>query len=143
MQGALKAYPTHRAIVISHYLLNADGNFGTYGSDIHNALKGNSNLFLMLCGHMAGEATRMNIYSGNTVYTLLADYQGRSNGGDGCTNVMLQRFIIATLDDTTEFKVKVNVKGNVRVAIYADSSNIPDALLRANTSKVWFDTYPV
>jgi hypothetical protein len=84
----LKAYPTHRAIVTSHYLLNADGSFGTYGSNIYNALKGDSNLFLMLCGHMHGEASRMDIYNGNTVYTLLADYQERSNGGDGWLRAM-------------------------------------------------------
>jgi hypothetical protein len=86
--GILKAYPTHRAIVTSHYLLNVDGSFSTYGSNIYNALKGNSNLFLMLCGHMHGEASRMDIYNGNTVYTLLADYQERSNGGDGWLRVM-------------------------------------------------------
>jgi hypothetical protein len=81
--GVLKANPTRRAILTSHYLLNTDGSFGAPGQAIYDALKGNPNLFLMLCGHMSGEARRSDTYNGSTVHTLLADYQGRSNGGDG------------------------------------------------------------
>ena len=86
--GVLKAYPSRKAIVTSHYILNSDGTFGTYGTNIYNTLKGNPNLFLMLCGHMSGEAQRYDTYNGNTVYTLLADYQERSKGGDGWLRTM-------------------------------------------------------
>jgi hypothetical protein len=57
-----------------------------------------------------------------------------AGGGGGCTNVMLQRFQATASGDVTEFKVKVSASGNVKVAVYADSSNSPGALLRANNS---------
>ena len=81
--SVLKANSSRRAIVTSHYLINGDGSFGTDGTSIYNALKGNPNLFLMLCGHVSAEARRADTYNGNTVNTLLADYQNGSNGGDG------------------------------------------------------------
>ena len=56
---------------------------------------------------------------------------------------MLQRFQASASGDITGFRVKANAKGDVKVAIYADSSNSLNAMLRTNTSKVWFDTYPV
>ncbi len=37
----------------------------------------------MLCGHVAARAGRSDIYDGHTVHTLLADYQARTNGGNG------------------------------------------------------------
>jgi len=58
------------------------------GAAIYNALKHNPNLFLMLCGHFNGEGQRVDVFEGNTVYTLLSDYQGWPNGGDGWLRVM-------------------------------------------------------
>ena len=67
------------------------GNPGAWtaqGSATYAALKGYPNLFLMLCGHITGEGRRADVYNGNTVYTLLADYQGRPSGGDGWLRVL-------------------------------------------------------
>jgi hypothetical protein len=86
----LKTYIDRRAIIVSHYLVEP-GNpapFGLQGQDIYNALKGNANLFLMLAGHRHGEGRRTDIFNGNTVHTLLADYQERENGGDGWLRIM-------------------------------------------------------
>lgn len=81
----LKAHPNRRAIISSHYILKADGNFGPQGQAIYDKLKVNPNLFLMLSGHINpnGETHRSDTFNGNIVHTLLSDYQDRLNGGDG------------------------------------------------------------
>jgi hypothetical protein len=48
---------------------------------------------------------------------------------------MMQRFLASTTGSIIEFKVKANTSGNVKVAIYDDSSGSPGALRNAvNTS---------
>lgn len=79
----LKQYASRRGIIYSHYLLEPTGSFGIQGQATYNALKNNPNLFLMLCGHRSGEANRSDTFNGNTVHTVLADYQTRLNGGTG------------------------------------------------------------
>jgi hypothetical protein len=82
-EGVLQAYPNRRAIVVSHYLLNPNGTFGNQGQATYDALKDNPNLFLMLCGHLDQAARRSDTFNGNTVHTLLSDYQTQPNGGNG------------------------------------------------------------
>jgi hypothetical protein len=86
----LKAYPNRRAIISSHWIINADASWGAQGQAIYNRLKNNANLFLMLCGHINpnGEARRADTYNGHTVNTLLSDYQDRTNGGNGWMRFM-------------------------------------------------------
>ena len=84
----LKEYANRRAIVVSHHLLELDATFGTPGLATYDALKDNPNLFLMLCGHRHGEAKRVDISNGNTIHTLLADYQEGTNGGDGWLRIL-------------------------------------------------------
>jgi len=86
--GLVKSYPDRLAIVVSHYLLDLDASFGAPGSAIYEALKDDPNLFLMLCGHNHGEARRTDTYQGNVVYSLLADYQGLSHGGNGWLRIL-------------------------------------------------------
>lgn len=79
---------THRhrfAIVVAHYLIGTGqpANWGAQGRATYNRLKHNPNLRLMLCGHVPGEGRRTDVFDGNTVHTLLSDYQNRANGGDG------------------------------------------------------------
>jgi hypothetical protein len=88
--GLLKAYPNHRAIVESHYLTST-GNpapFGAQGQAIYDSLRDNPNLFLMVCGHISGEGRREDIFNNHSILTLLSDYQGRPNGGDGWLRYM-------------------------------------------------------
>jgi hypothetical protein len=63
-------------------------SFGTQGQVIYDALKDRSNLFLMLAGHAPGEGLRTDVFAGNTIYTLLADYQSRTNGGNGWLRIL-------------------------------------------------------
>jgi len=79
----LKTYPTRKGIIYGHYFLNANGSFGTQGANVYNALKNNPNLILMVCGHVTEEARRTDVFNGNTVHTVLSDYQARTNGGNG------------------------------------------------------------
>jgi hypothetical protein len=81
----LKANPTRRAIITSHWIVNT-GNpatFSTQGQNIYDDLKDNPNLVLMLCGHVHGEGRRSDVYQGRTVYSVLSDYQETKNGGNG------------------------------------------------------------
>jgi hypothetical protein len=87
----LQTFSNRRAIVVSHYIINAGFNatFGPQGQAIYNALKGNPNLFLMLCGHVSPpEGQRQDTFNGRTVYSLLSDYQSRVNGGNGWLRIM-------------------------------------------------------
>jgi hypothetical protein len=83
--GILAAYPDRLAIVVSHNVLEAGnpGAFNNCGTPLYNALKDNPNLFMILAGHVPGEGRRTDVFNGNTVHTLLADYQSRINGGNG------------------------------------------------------------
>jgi VCBS repeat-containing protein len=78
-------YPTRRAIVESHTILEIDNSI--YNSAPIDALKGNANLFLILCGHrysttdgaayLAQTAT-----DGHTIHIVMQNYQAMS-GGNG------------------------------------------------------------
>ncbi|MGC4074816.1 MAG: Ig-like domain-containing protein [Nibricoccus sp.] len=81
----LKAHPHRRAIVTSHWIIG-QGNpapFGGQGQQIYDGLKNNKNLFLLLCGHIHAEGRRADIFEGRTIYSVLSDYQGATNGGNG------------------------------------------------------------
>lgn len=86
----LQTHSNRRAIVYAHTLIGTGnpGAFANQGQAVYDALKGNSNLFLMLCGHVPGEGRRQDTFNGNTIHTLLADYQSRSNGGDGFLRII-------------------------------------------------------
>jgi hypothetical protein len=81
--GLLQSFHNRRAIVVSHSILSVSGSFSAQGQKIYDSLKMNANLFLMLSGHDPGEARRTDTFNGNTVHTLVSDYQGRTNGGSG------------------------------------------------------------
>jgi len=86
----LTVHSSRRAIIISHYLINVGnpGSWSPQGEAIYAALKNNPNLFLMLCGHSGGEGSRQDTFNGHTVHTLLSDYSGYSDGGNGFFRIM-------------------------------------------------------
>ncbi len=85
----LQTYSNRHAIVISHYIgtLGTPDSFSAQGEAIYNALRTNANLFFMTSGHIFsganGEGSRTDVFQGHSVYTLVSDYQGRTNGGSG------------------------------------------------------------
>jgi hypothetical protein len=88
VQSLLTTYANRRAIIGSHFLINTGGAFGFEGDAVYAAVKNYPNVFLMLCGHVAGEGQRTDIYNGNKITTLLSDYQDRTNGGNGWLRIM-------------------------------------------------------
>jgi hypothetical protein len=79
-----------RAIVVTHFVGSTatPSKFSTQGAAIYNGLKENTNLFMMLGGHVTGEGSRQDTYNGNTVRTFVSNYQGRANGGSGWMRLM-------------------------------------------------------
>jgi hypothetical protein len=85
----LKANSNRKAIINSHWLINANGTWSSQGQLTYDSLKDNTNIFLMACGHVpGGEAMRSDTYNGNTIYTVLSDYQSWTNGGNGYLRIM-------------------------------------------------------
>lgn len=87
--GVLTSNAHRRAIVVTHSLLNPapctePAPWTPEGPAIFGALSGNTNLFLMLCGHRHGEGRRHEVLEGgHAIDVVLADYQSYRNGGDG------------------------------------------------------------
>src|SRR4030095_2148797 len=145
----LQTYSNRRAIVVSHWIIGTGnpGSFGAQGQAIYDALKGNPNLFLMLAGHVPGEGRRSDTFNGNTVNTLLSDYQSRTNGGNGWLRIM--RFSPATnqifvqtyspwlnqyeTDADSEFTLSYDMGGAGFTGI-ATNSNVPSG---TNTTTPW------
>ncbi|MGB8190792.1 MAG: LamG-like jellyroll fold domain-containing protein [Chitinophagaceae bacterium] len=87
----LKAHPNRKGIIASHWIMEVGTGaaFGGPGAQIYSQLKDNPNFMLMLCGHRHGEGRRSDpLDNGGTLNTILADYQGRINGGDGWMRIM-------------------------------------------------------
>jgi len=95
----LVKYPERRAIISTHSYLNekaervgickpeSDGD--NNGIHIWNKLiRPNSNIFLVLSGHIPGAARRVDSPNGIPVYQLLADYQDDENHGNGYLRIM-------------------------------------------------------
>lgn len=126
----LKAHPTRSGIIITHWTVNT-GNpaaFSPQGSAIYQALKNNPNLIFLHGGHIAGEGRRSDTWQGRTVHSLLADYQSRTNGGDGWLRIMkfrpsLNRIEVKTYSPTldryetdadSQFNLDVDIRGRGR-----------------------------
>jgi hypothetical protein len=100
-ESVLQTHSDRRAIIVSHNILdNPAGDWTIPGLNIYNAVKDYHNVFLMLCGHNHYEARRSDTYNGNTIHTLLADYQDYPNGGNGWLRIM------EIWPSTNEIKVK-------------------------------------
>lgn len=110
----LAKHADRKAIVVSHNILRPDstsksnfiagagaapkpGNFTKQGKRIIEKFKHSPNVFMMLCGHVSGEAMREVKFEGRTIRVLLTDYQGRRNpeytdkdrnGGNGILRLM-------------------------------------------------------
>lgn len=89
----------HRCIIITHWYLDEHGRRfsrntysveGNTGEQIwENFVSQHENIFMVLCGHVLGESLRESKgIKGNTVFEILADYQGWNNGGDGYLRIM-------------------------------------------------------
>jgi hypothetical protein len=95
----LAEHPTRRAIITTHAYLyesaarfercikNSDGN--NNGLDMWAELiRPNTNVFMVLAGHVPGVSRRVDEVDGRLIYQMLADYQGMENGGDGYLRIL-------------------------------------------------------
>jgi hypothetical protein len=110
--NVLQTYSNRRAIVVSHWLLNDDASFGFQGANIYDALKGNTNLFLMLCGHISGWTRTSNVFNGNTIWTVLSDYQSLDS-------LNLDSTFASTLGNSSD-----NGDGWLRIYTFSPSNNV-------------------
>jgi hypothetical protein len=89
-ENLVKTYPIRNVIVISHYVLKVTCGFSSQGNSIYQRFKVYPNFKLMLGGHVpdsAAEAIKTTNYNGNTINTVLFNYQGRQHGGDGLLRI--------------------------------------------------------
>ena len=108
-QDILKRYPTRAAIIATHvYIKGKDGlkrdpdrryrKDGHSGEEIWDKLvRVNPQIFMVLCAHVthAEEFYQISVNdAGHKVFEMLADYQGRANGGDGWLRLI--RFVPAS-----------------------------------------------
>ena len=140
-----------RAIVISHYLIDAGNpaSFSAQGRATYDALKANPNLFLMLCGHVIPEeGQRQDTLNGHTVHTLMSDYQSRTNGGSGwlrllefspSNNVIRVKTYSPTFDQfetdaNSQFTLSYDMRGG---GSFSPLASFPDISAATNLSVVW------
>jgi pimeloyl-ACP methyl ester carboxylesterase len=88
--STLNAYPNRRAIVVTHDYLDVDGTRTTEGNHIWSSFVAPhaDQVILVLCGHKYGESKRLDVVNGFTIPQLLADYQSRTNGGNGFLRIL-------------------------------------------------------
>ena len=88
--STLAGYPDRRVIVVTHDYLNIDGTRTTEGNHIWSSFVAPhaDQVMLVLCGHNHGEAKRSDTVNGFVVPQLLADYQSRTNGGNGYLRIL-------------------------------------------------------
>jgi hypothetical protein len=84
-QNQINLHPSMPTIVTLHSYYNTDGSFtGQGGQFWNNLISGNSQVFMVLCGHVHGQFHDVdNDLGGKPVYEMLADYQSDPNGGNG------------------------------------------------------------
>jgi len=86
-RAIFEAHPDAFGIVNSHYIVGAAGNFGPQGQDIYDAMRDAPNVHLFTNGHVAAEARRSDDFEGHVIHSMLADYQGRPDGGGGLLRI--------------------------------------------------------
>lgn len=82
-RSIFETHPDAFGILNSHYIVTGAGNFGAQGRAIYDGLRDVPNLHLMTSGHISNEARREDTFEGHTIHSMLADYQGRDQGGGG------------------------------------------------------------
>lgn len=90
----IAGYPDRKVIVTTHDYLELSGSRSTIGGNIWSRFiqQHADQVFLVLCGHnhspTVAEVRRTDTVGGHVVYQLLADYQERTNGGNGFLRIL-------------------------------------------------------
>lgn len=124
-RSIFQQHPDAFGIVNSHAIVTPAGKFSPAGQSMYDAVKDVANVHLMTNGHYTGESHRSDTFEDHTVHSMLADYQGRENGGNGWLRIWelspandeltvrtyspsLKKF---ETDAESEFTLKVDLKG--------------------------------
>ncbi len=124
-RSIFQMHPNAFGILNTHYMLSAAGNFSAQSKLIYAALRDLPNVQLMTGGHVAAESRRVDIFNGNVINSMLADYQGRDLGGGGFMRIwefsparqtVTVRSYSPTMDlfetdADSEFTLDVNLRG--------------------------------
>lgn len=129
-QNILDTHPDMPTIINTHEYLNPNGTIATYGTTLWNGLvKDNSQIFMILCGHHHSQGpknlTQTNT-AGQTVYTLMTDYQGNSatdgfNWGNGYlrllqfdeANSAIHAKVYSPYDTTTPYQTSASAQFDI------------------------------
>ncbi|TCC87319.1 hypothetical protein EZ428_21715 [Pedobacter frigiditerrae] len=121
----IQANTDHKVIIVSHSVLNPHktgvtlhdnqhrdlvgagpdnlpGTFTKQGQKIYDLIaKPNTNVFMMLGGHVTGEGYRVENQNGHVVKAFVSDYQGRPNGGNGYMRILKFNKTASTIEIRT------------------------------------------
>jgi len=87
--GILRANSDRKAIITTHAYLNSGGDRRAEGNSIWtNLVLPNDNVHFVLCGHISAETVTTALLDDREVHQILADYQSRTNGGNGWLRIM-------------------------------------------------------
>ncbi len=151
-ENLIKNHPNHNVIVLSHYVLKADGSFSVQGRNIYQRFKVYPNFKFISGAHVvdSAEAMRKDTYNGNTVYTVLSNYQGRENGGNG--RLRIYEFDPATNNVsvktyspyTSTYETDSNSQFNMNISLVTNSNLIATDTfhLISELNDVWSGSSP-
>jgi hypothetical protein len=162
--GVLAAHPNVRAIVTTHGYLDSAGNrnigapsggcVGTTNNTQYmwdQLIYPNPQIFLVLAGHTLGESRRTDLnIAGKPVHQVLADYQGRTNGGNGWLRIMTfkpgeDRIYVETYSPTlNQFETDANSKFTLSYDMdeYVSLGSVEDVASGSNAQATWSDLLP-
>jgi len=161
-ESIIKSYPKRNVIVISHYVLSSTASFTSQGLNIYKRFKIYPNFKLMFGGHVpdsAAEAVKVSTSNGNTVYTVLSNYQGRAKGGNGLlriyqfdpanNNVAVKTYSPYTgayeTDANSQFNMNVKLitnTGALSSTVTTSDESISENKLPLNKQKPSFTIFP-
>jgi hypothetical protein len=90
----VRNHSERKVVLFTHAFLNAQGERDPKGCPNttkvwEDLVRPSGNIFLVVAGHVHGEARRTDNVSGLAVHQVLADYQSRENGGNGWLRIMV------------------------------------------------------
>lgn len=99
-ENVVEKFSDRKAVIICHAVIQQNQKAGTnekgfpafskQAQRFFDRLKRQPNVYLMLGGHVGGngEGYRQDGYNGNLIRSMLTDYQGRTNGGNGLMRLL-------------------------------------------------------
>jgi hypothetical protein len=124
-KSIFQMHPKAFGILNTHYLLGSGGNFGPQAQQIYRGLRDVPSVQMMTGGHVSAESRRVDAFEGNTIHSMLADFQGRDLGGAGYLRIWefspaSQSVSVRTysptldkfeIDANSEFTLEVDLRG--------------------------------